>query len=104
MLDAELAETLIHLSLFAQLGVLIREYLCRFFVNGCDGTSWGPCRTCRNSLLSPLSSLLSPLSSLLSPLYSLLSPLSSLRFTSSIASLTLSSHARTHARSVGRSV
>ena len=48
MLDAELAETLVHLSLFAQLGVLIREYLCRFFVNGCDGTSWGPCRMCRN--------------------------------------------------------
>ena len=86
MLDAELAETLVHLSLFAQLGVLIREYLCRFFVNGCDGTSWGPCRTCRNCS-SGGGGWLSLDAGLLH-----------------VASLTHSSHARSLARSVGRSV
>ena len=43
--DAELIGTLVHLSVWAQLGVLCREYVSRFFVNGCDGVSWGPCRT-----------------------------------------------------------
>ena len=44
-LDPDLVGTLVHLSVWSQLGVLCREYLTRFFVNGCGGTSWGPCRT-----------------------------------------------------------
>ena len=42
---AELVRTLVHLSVWAQLGVVCREYLTRFFINGCDGSSWGPCCT-----------------------------------------------------------
>lgn len=45
LVDAELVRTLVQLSVWAQLGVLCREYLTRFFVNGCDGVSWGPCCT-----------------------------------------------------------
>lgn len=49
LVDAELVRTLVQLSVWAQLGVLCREYLTRFFVNGCDGVSWGPCCTFRMS-------------------------------------------------------
>lgn len=34
--------TLIHLAFWAQMGVIVRAYVQKFFVLGCDG-SWGPC-------------------------------------------------------------
>lgn len=37
-----LAVTLIHLALWAQLGVVTRAFLGEFFLLGCDG-GWGPC-------------------------------------------------------------
>jgi CrcB protein len=41
--NRELLYILVHLSTWAQIGVLIRTYLQKFFVLGCDGSSWGPC-------------------------------------------------------------
>jgi len=38
----ELMYTLLHLSLWAQIGVIVRAYLQKFFVLGCQG-GWGPC-------------------------------------------------------------
>ncbi|KAI8111834.1 hypothetical protein M9435_004332 [Picochlorum sp. BPE23] len=35
--------TVIHLSVWAEVGVITRAYLQKFFVLGCGGTSWGPC-------------------------------------------------------------
>lgn len=34
--------TLMHLALWAQIGVLTRSFLDQFFVLGCKG-GWGPC-------------------------------------------------------------
>ena len=42
ILTREWIYTLIHLSVWAQLGVLVRTYLQKFFVLGCSG-GWGPC-------------------------------------------------------------
>ncbi len=39
-----LAITLIHLALWAQLGVATRAFLAHFFTLGCNGdSSWAPC-------------------------------------------------------------
>ena len=38
----ELIYTVLHLSLWAQIGVIVRAYLQKFFVLGCQG-GWGPC-------------------------------------------------------------
>lgn len=41
-----LAVTLIHLALWAQLGVATRAFLDKFVTLGCDGgSSWAPCLT-----------------------------------------------------------
>jgi len=35
--------TIVHLAFWAQIGVIIRATLGKFFVMGCGGGQWGPC-------------------------------------------------------------
>lgn len=53
----DLVSILIHIAFWAQIGVLTRIYLNKFFNDGCQGY-WGVCLTSDGSCLSMSSTLL----------------------------------------------